>query len=326
MKKSKKPIIEHLDEFFQYLDIEKGLSPKSQEAYGRFLSRFSDWLEKSENQELLPHQLTDKHIWDYRVHLSKKKNYKGEPISKKTRNYYLIALRSLLNFFADRDIESIPAEKVKLTREKEDDSLNFLNLNQVKKLLNAPDTGNRVGIRDKAILESLFSTGLRVSELVGLDRDQINIDNTTEDLEVVVTGKGNRTRTVYFSPRAVNSLKNYLSIRKDDEKALFIRYRGPKTGDRRISTRSVENLVKKYVKKTGLPKTTTPHTLRHSYATDLLDQGVDLRIIQEFLGHKNIATTQVYTHITSKKLRDIHKKYHSGQNLENKEKKDDQLP
>ncbi len=323
MKKSKKTILDHFQEFFQYLDIEKGLSPGSQETYQRFLSRFSEWLENSDNSDLLPHELTDQHIWDYRVYLSKRKNHKNQPISKKTRNYYLIAVRNLLNFFADRDIEALPAEKVKLTKQDGDNSLNFLKLDQIQKLLNAPDNKKRTGIRDGAILETLFSTGLRVAELVGLDRDQINIKENTEDLEVVVTGKGDRTRTVYFSPRAVQALRNYLSIREDDLDPLFIRYRGPKTGDRRISTRSVENIVKKYVKKTGLPKTTTPHTLRHSYATDLLAQGVDLRVIQEFLGHKNIATTQIYTHITSKKLREIHKKYHSGQNLENNKKNDE---
>ncbi len=323
MKKSQKPIIEHFDEFFQYLDIERGLSPRSQETYQRFLVRFEKWLHKSGNQDLLPHQLSDKHIWNYRVYLSKQKNHKNQPISKKTRNYYLIAVRNLLNFFADWDIEALPAEKVKLAKEDESESLNFLNLDQIRKLLSAPDKSKRTGIRDRAILETLFSTGLRVSELVDLDRDQINLNSKEEDLEVVVTGKGDRTRTVYFSPRAVKALKDYLDIRDDDEDALFIRYRGPKTGDRRITTRSIENIVKKYVKKTGLPEKTTPHTLRHSYATDLLAQGVDLRVIQEFLGHKNIATTQIYTHITSKKLRDIHKKHHSGQNLENKTNEDD---
>ncbi len=316
MKKSEKAIKDYFEEFFEYLDIEKGLAPGSQEAYGRFLARFSEWLDLSGNSDLKPHQLSDRHIWDYRVHLSKRRNYKGEPISKKTRNYYLIALRNLLNFFADRDIESLPSDKIKLAKEKEDDSLKFLNLDQIKKLLSAPDLKKVTGIRDKAILETLFSTGLRVAELVSLDRDQINIKEETEDLEVVITGKGDRTRTVYFSPRAVRFLRKYLETRDDDKEALFIRYRGPKESDFRLTTRSIENIVKKYVKKTGLPKETTPHTLRHSYATDLLAQGVDLRAIQEFLGHKNIATTQVYTHITSKKLREIHKKHHSGQNLE----------
>jgi len=326
MKKSKKPIIEHFDEFFQYLDIERGLSPKSQETYQRFLVRFEKWLKKSGNENLLPHELSDQHIWDYRVYLSKQKNHKNQPISKKTRNYYLIAVRNLLNFFADWNIDSLPAEKVKLTKEDESKSLNFLTLNQIKKLLNEPDETGRIGIRDRAILETLFSTGLRVSELVDLDREQINTKDLSdgEALEVVVTGKGDRTRTVYFSPRSIKAIEKYLSIRDDDEKALFIRYRGPKTGDRRITIRSIENIVKKYVKSAGLPQKTTPHTLRHSYATDLLAQGVDLRVIQEFLGHKNIATTQIYTHITSKKLKEIHKKHHSGQNLENRSKKDEE--
>lgn len=323
MQKSTKPILEHFEEFFQYLDIEKGLSARSQETYSRFLTCFKKWLKKSGNVNLKPHEFTDKHIWNYRVYLSNKKNYKGEPISRKTRNHYLIALRSLLNFFADRNISSMPAEKIKLTKTKENDSIKFLNLDQIRRLLNAPEEKKITGLRDKAILETFFSTGLRVEELVKLDREQVIIPSTLEDLEVVITGKGNRTRTVYFSPRAVRALQNYLDTRNDNEKALFIRYRGPKTGNRRITTRSVENIIKKYVKKIGLPKETSPHTLRHSYATDLLAQGVDLRVIQEFLGHKNIATTQVYTHITNKKLKDIHKKYHSGQNLENQPDADD---
>ncbi len=318
MKKSEKPILEYFEEFFQYLDLEKGLSARSQDTYSRFLSRFKRWLQKSKNENLKPHEFSDKHVWDYRVYLSDQKNHKGEPISRKTRNHYLIALRSLLNFFTDRNISSLPAEKVKLTKSDENDSVKFLTLEQIRRLLSAPESKKRTGLRDKAILETLFSTGLRVSELVDLDCDQIAINNKTTELEVVVTGKGERTRTVYFSPRAINALRDYLEIRNDDEKALFIRYRGPKTGDRRITTRSVENIIKKYVKKTGLPKETSPHTLRHSYATDLLAQGVDLRAIQEFLGHKNIATTQVYTHITNKRLKEIHKKYHSGQNLQDK--------
>ncbi len=315
-KKDDKPIIEHISRFFEYLDIEKGVANKTQEAYSRFLRRFTDWIKENNLQDLKPHELTDEHIWSYRVYLSSRVNKKTkEPIKKKTRNYYLIALRGLLNYFADRNIASLPAEKIKLTKEKKEHTVKFLDVEQVEKLLLSPDTSQKTGLRDRAILESLFSTGLRVAELVSLNRDQIKIRPNTETLEVVVVGKGSHPRTVYFSERTVKALRFYLETRKDKEKALFIRYKGPKDSSKRLTARSVENIVKKYSKKAGIPVMTTPHTIRHTYATDLLSQGVDLRMIQEFLGHRNIATTQIYTHITSQKLRDIHKKFHSGKKM-----------
>ncbi len=190
-----------------------------------------------------------------------------------------------------------------------------MDLNQIEKLLLSPDTSIKVGLRDRALLETLFSTGLRVAELIDLNRDQIKTTADTEILEVSIVGKGGHPRTVYFSQRALRIIQKYLQSRDDKEKALFIRYKGPKSASKRLTPRSVESIVKKYAKKSGVPVMTTPHTLRHSYATDLLAQGVDLRMIQEFLGHRNIATTQIYTHITSQKLRDIHKKFHSGKGM-----------
>ncbi len=316
LKKDKKTILEHIPRLFEYLDIEKGVANKTQEAYSRFLRRFTGWIEESGLESLKPHELTDKHIWDYRVFLSSRiSNKTKEPISKKTRNYYLIALRSLLNYFADRNITSLPAEKIKLTKESGERNIKFLDLDQIEKLLLSPDTSTKTGLRDRAILETLFSTGLRVAELVSLNKEQLRIKPETENLEIVVVGKGSHTRTVYFSERAINALRSYLETRKDKEKALFIRHKGPKKASLRLTARSVESIVKKYSKMTGIPIITTPHTIRHAYATDLLAQGVDLRIIQEFLGHRNIATTQIYTHITSQKLKDIHKQFHSGKNM-----------
>jgi len=315
MKKEENPIIEHIPRFFEYLDIEKGVSKKTQETYSRFLQSFIRWLEKSNLEKLKPHELNDEHIWKYRVYLSRRITVKKEPIKKSTRNYYLIALRALLNYFADRDISSLPAEKVKLTRQDKERTVKFLDLNQIEKLLLSPDTSTKVGLRDRALLETLFSTGLRVAELIDLNRDQIKTTADTEILEVSIVGKGGHPRTVYFSQRAIRIIQKYLQSRDDKEKALFIRYKGPKSASKRLTPRSVESIVKKYAKKSGVPVMTTPHTLRHSYATDLLAQGVDLRMIQEFLGHRNIATTQIYTHITSQKLRDIHKKFHSGKGM-----------
>ncbi len=315
MQKSNTPIIEHIPRFLEYLDIEKGLSNKTQETYTRFLQSFINWLSKNNLEKIKPHEITDEHIWSYRVYLSKRNTVRKEPIKKSTRNYYLIALRALLNYFADRNISSLPAEKIKLTKEKKERTVKFLDLNQIEKLLLAPDTTTKTGLRDRAILETLFSTGLRVAELINLNREQIKSSKDSEILEVSIVGKGNHPRTVYFSNRALRAIYLYLRTRRDSEKALFVRYKGPKESSLRLTPRSVESIVKKYAKKVGISILTTPHTLRHSYATDLLSQGVDLRMIQEFLGHRNIATTQIYTHITSQKLRDIHKKFHSGKEM-----------
>lgn len=317
MMKNQLSIIEYINDFLEYLDIEKGLSNKSQETYRRFLERFRKWLETNNLQKLKPCELNNNHIWKYRVFLSQTINRRTkEPLKKSTQNYYLIALRSLLNYFADRNISSLPSEKIKLIPEKKERTVKFLNLDQIEKLFLSPDTSSIIGIRDRAILETLFSTGMRIAELVNLNREQIKIKPNTKNIEISIIGKGNHIRTVYFSESAVNSLREYLKTRKDKNKALFINYNGPKKQfNKRLSARSIENIVKKYAITSGCPATTTPHVLRHSFATDLLNKGVDIRIVQEFLGHRNIATTQIYTHITSKKLRDIHQKYHGKKNI-----------
>jgi site-specific recombinase XerD len=200
-------------------------------------------------------------------------------------------------------------------------------LDQVEKLLLSPDTSHNIGLRDKAILEVLFSTGLRVAELAALNKDQFKIKNDTKDLELGITGKGGRARTIYFSERAVNHLHDYLKTRDDNDKALFINYRpgrkenlsienaGLSPTINRLTPRSIERILEKYSKTAGLSIMATPHTMRHSYATDLLNQGVDIRTVQELLGHQNIATTQIYTHVTNKRLRDVHRQFHSGKNL-----------
>ena len=317
MQKSNKPIQKYVTDFLEWCEVEKGLAQKTQENYSNFLKRFIEFLNITSQSELKPHQIDSDLIWQYRLFLSKLKDTKtGKFLKKTTQNYYLIALRSLLNFFADRDIISIPSDKIKLARDaQKEKAINFLKLEQIEKLLLAPKNNNGQGIRDRAILETLFSTGLRVAELVALNCDQfLNVQNKN-DLEIQIIGKGEKPRTVYFSSRALKWLKKYLKTRKDDDNALFINYRAKKGSERRLTARSMERLVKKYVKIAGLPLTTSPHTLRHSYATDLLEQGVDLRLIQEFLGHSNIATTQIYTHVTNKKLKDVHRKYHSGNKM-----------
>jgi len=312
MTKSTKPIPSHINDFLDWIDVEKGLSTKTQENYKRFLDRFLFWLKKSNLESILPHQLTPDHIWDYRVFLSRQfTTYKGQQLKKTTQNYYLIALRALLGYFVAKDIVSLPPDKITLPRPDKEKSVKFLTLEQLNKLFSAPNISNPQGLRDRAILESFFSTGMRISELTSLNKEQIKIVPGQTDLELGIVGKGGRARTVYFSKSAIDWLNKYLETRKnDDEKALFINYSGPKKASRRLTPRAIEKTIKKYTIIAGLPITTTPHVLRHSFATDLLVQGVDLRTVQEFLGHKNILATQIYTHVTNKRLRDIHKQFH----------------
>lgn len=311
-----KPIIKYLVDFLDYCEIEKGLCSKTQENYTRFLKKFFNWLKDTGRENLKPSSLSPKEIWDYKVYLSRHIDPRTKKTLKKTtQNYYLIALRSLLGFFVEKDIASLAPSKIKLAKDKADKEIKFLKLEQLARLLDSPDSKTIIGLRDKAILETLFSTGLRVAELAALNRDQLRIKDNTADIETSIIGKGSKIRTVYFSSRAVQALRSYLNERKDMDDALFINYRrGAQKGQasRRLTVKSLEDIVKKYVKIAGLPVMATPHTLRHSFATDLLNQGVDLRTVQEFLGHSNIATTQIYTHVTNKQLRDIHRKVHEG--------------
>lgn len=319
MQKAAKSIISYLVDFLEWCAVEKGLSEKTQQNYRNFLKKFELFLGQQKKEDLKPDELTTDDIWKYRLFLSRQKDpFSGRELKKATQNYYLIALRALLNFFAERDITSLPAEKIKLSREADKEkTIHFLKLEQIERLLLAPKINSTQGLRDRAILETLFSTGLRVAELVALNADQFLNISSKKDLEIQVIGKGDKPRTVYFSARALEWLKKYLETRDDDYKPLFINYRARNTADKRLTVRSVERLVKHYCKITGLPLTTSPHTLRHSYATDMLEQGVDLRLIQEFLGHSNIATTQIYTHVTNKKLRDVHRQFHSGNKMKN---------
>ena len=318
MKKSSKPIKEHLLDFLDYCEIEKGLRNNTQENYKKYLEKFFHWLDQTKNSSLLPHQLTSEHIWSYRLFLSRTPSpATGKLLGKGTQNYYLIALRAFLAYFVAKDILSLPPGKITLPRaDKAQKTVKFLSLEQIGKLLASVEPKDAISIRDRAILESFFSTGLRIAELVSLNLEQFNNLKDKKDMELGVIGKGGKPRVVYFSERALGYIKRYLEIRNHiknaNTKALFINFRDTKGDtDSRLTPRSIERMVKKYALLSGTPVFTTPHTLRHSYATDLLNQGVDLRSIQEFLGHSNIATTQIYTHVTNKRLRDIHHQYHS---------------
>jgi len=316
MKNSNKNIIKHIPDFLDYCEVEKGLSSKTQENYSRYLQKFINWLKMTKKEGLLPHELTPDDIWAYRLYLSRYKNEKGHSLKKISQNYYLIALRALLIYFTARDIISLPADKITLTKALErEKTVKFLNLEQIERLLLAPDVKTPIGLRDRAILESFFSTGMRVAELASLNREQFANIKDKKDLELSIIGKGSRPRTVYFSERALSWIRKYLESRQDKEKALFIHFRAKKCAKPRLITRSLEIIVKKLAILAGVPIFTTPHTLRHSMATDLLTQGVDLRTIQEFLGHRSITSTQIYTHVTNKRLRDIHRQFHSGKLL-----------
>ena len=307
-----------INDFLDYLSVEKNCSKLTIRDYRHYLDAFSEWYsptassEHASKKEKRIEDLTLQDVRRFRVFLSNRVDEKGLTLKRVTQNYYVIALRSFLRFLIKNDVKTLEPSKIDLPKT-ESRSLKFLEKEQVDRLVTVVDTSAEEGIRDRAILELLFSTGLRVSELCKLNHSQINFERR----EFGVIGKGGRARVVFISDRAAQWVQMYLGERKDSYKPLFIRYSGPvndeNNGEKmRLTPRSVERMVKKYVKKARLPVDATVHTMRHSFATDLLTNGADLRSVQEMLGHKNIATTQIYTHITNKQLRDVHKTFHSG--------------
>lgn len=308
-----------LKDFLEYLEIERNVSQLTIRNYKHYLERFiaflgskSPPLSFAKASASKPSDITGEKIREYRLFLSRYVDAHDISLKRVTQNYHLIALRSFLKYMIKRGIKVISPETIELGKA-ESRSIKFLEREQVERLLNMPEISKPEGYRDKAILEMLFSTGLRVSELVKLNRDHINLDRK----EFGVIGKGRRPRVVFLSHTATEWLKKYLGKRADSFEPLFIRYSGKKPDDddktgesRRLTARSVQRLVEKYVKKARLPVKITPHGLRHSFATDLLSGGADLRAIQELLGHKNVSTTQIYTHITNPQLREIHAKFH----------------
>ncbi|MDP3995193.1 MAG: tyrosine-type recombinase/integrase [bacterium] len=315
---NQKPIKNYVIPFLDYCEVEKGLSNNTQRNYNQYLRVFTRWLDLDKRSTLVPRLLSQDDIWKYRLYLARTyKTLHGTQLSKKSQNYYLIAVRSLLDFFSERDITSLPSSKVKLSKERSESQVSFLELRDMQKMLAVPDTKTLPGMRDRAILELFFSTGMRISELTSLDKDHVSflVEGTScRTIELSIIGKGKRVRTVYISPRASEWLKKYLNARKDDFSApLFVNVRSKNPEERRLSPRSIQTIISRYAKRAGIAKKVTPHTLRHTYATDLLSHGADLRSVQEFLGHKNVSTTQVYTHVTNKRLKDIHEKYHASE-------------
>jgi len=321
--KSDKPIHKHILPFLEYCEVEKGLSNNTQRNYEQYLKLFTQWLKHVREKNLLPHKLTPDHIWNYRLYLARThKSPTGKLLAKKSQNYYLIALRVFLDFLADRDIESLPSSKVKLAKQKTIESISFLDVRDIEKLLAIPDVDTPSGLRDKTIIELFFSSGMRISELTALNVDQMSFledKKTDRTYELSIVGKGSHVRTIFISPRAAKLLRKYLALRhKDMLKPLFINFRSKNESSSRLSSRYIQKMISKFALVAGISKKVTPHTLRHTYATDLLSHGADLRSVQELLGHKNVSTTQVYTHVTNKQLRDIHEKFHSGRDFKNK--------
>jgi site-specific recombinase XerD len=300
-----------ITDFLEYMEIERGFSPLTIREYHHYLKRFYDWL--SENYpnakaEDINLETTRK----YRIHLAHLRDRNGKPLKQVTQSYHIVALRAFLRYLmVQRDINTLSPDKIDLPKQKTR-SVSFLNSDQLERLLTSPQISDEIGLRDRTILETLFSTGLRVSELVKLDRDQVDLERQ----EFGVRGKGGKLRVVFLSDTATEWIRRYLRERQDNFKPLFIRYSGSvnaeKSGEKmRLTVRSIHKIVAKYAKRCGLAIKVSPHTLRHSFATDLLIAGADLRSVQEMLGHESIRTTQVYTHVTNRHLKEVHKAFHS---------------
>lgn len=309
-------------EYLEYLEIEKGRSLKTVENYDRYLTRFFEFAKIDS-----PKDINDNVVREFRLWLNRQVARDGklgeETLKKKTQNYYLIALRSFLKYLIKRDVSSLSPDRIELAKVSER-HLDLISVEELTRLLNAPNGDDLKSLRDKALLELLFSTGLRVSELCSLPRD---LDLRKDEFSV--RGKGEKVRVVFLSDSAKEAVKKYLGKRTDMDDALFINLAqisrpdpGTKRSDLknskrsdlgiRLTPRSVERIVAYYAIKAGISKKVTPHVIRHSFATDLLGNGADIRSVQIMLGHASISTTQIYTHVTDKQLRDVHKKFHSN--------------
>ena len=297
---------EHIHRFLQYLEIEKGRSLKTVENYTHYLERFEEFSKLKKAEDITDNDVRDFRMWLNRQPSGALVDGHKETLKKKTQNYYLIALRAFLKYLMRQGVKSLSPDRIELAKVGER-SLDLISKTELMRLLSAPSGSDVKELRDKAMLELLFSTGLRVSELCRLPRD---LDLSADEFSV--RGKGEKVRVVFLSEEAKSSVKAYIAKRKDMSDALFVQLgRGSKEISP-ITPRSVERIVKHYAIKAGISKKVTPHVVRHSFATDLLQNGADLRSVQMLLGHANIGTTQIYTHITDKQLRDVHKKFHNS--------------
>lgn len=298
-------------QFLEYIEIEKGRSLKTVENYDHYLSRFLEFSKNDDPSNIDANSVREFRLWLNRQSTGNTKT--GATLSRKTQNYYLIALRAFLKYLARQEVKSLPAERIELAKVGER-QLDLITEAELKRLLDSPKGGELKDLRDRAILELLFSTGLRVSELCSLTND---IDLSSDDLSI--RGKGGKVRVVFISDHAKNCIRDYLKARKDMDDALFVQVgkevqkkknsKEEKTANP-LTRRSIERIVKYHATKAGISKKVTPHVMRHMFATGLLSNGADLRSVQALLGHSSIVTTQIYTHVTDKHLRDTHKKFH----------------
>jgi site-specific recombinase XerD len=292
-------------DFLEYLEIEQNRSQKTIANYDHYLTRLIDFA-----GDITVAQIDAEMVRKWRLWLNRLGTNTSDELGKSTLNYHLIALRSFLKFCAKRNIPALTADKIELARTRRK-QVTFLNEEEIERMFAQPDLGILSGLRDRAILELLFSSGLRVSELVNLDKDHINLKRR----EFMVRGKGQKDRPIFISEAAAFWVQKYLDKRQDTTKPLFIRYSGTKKVDlsgnfHRLTARSVQRLVAHYALMAGITKHVSPHTLRHSFATDLLMNGADLRSVQAMLGHSNISTTQIYTHVTDPHLKQVHEQFH----------------
>ena len=302
-----------INEFLESLEIESGRSRYTTRNYELCLSRIIEFSEETNpDNDLKPADITPEWLRKYRLWLNRYQTERGKGLSVTTQSYHLIALRGFLKYLAKRGIKSLDPVLVELPKTHRP-QVTFLHVDEIDRILAEIPLDTEDGLRDRAIFELLFSTGLRISELTNLNRDSVNLQRK----EFVVRGKGQKDRPVFISQSAADAVQDYLDERKDSLPALFLNNsrNQPVTGTngnyRRLSPRSVERIINKYVRAAGITKHVTPHTLRHSFATDLLMNGADLRSVQSLLGHSNISTTQIYTHVTDPHLKEIHDKFHS---------------
>lgn len=293
-------------DYVESLEVEGGRSAKTAENYKLYLERFVEFSDDIEVEKI-----STEIVRKYRLWLNRYKNEHDDELATITQSYHLIALRGFLKYLSDRNIPSLSADKIKLPKVSRK-QVTFLHFDEVTRLLDQIDTTEEPGLRDRAILELLFSSGLRVSELVNLNRDHVN----TKRREFMVRGKGQKDRPVFISQAAADHVDEYLAARIDNLPPLFLSYSrnnvSSQAGDyRRLTARSIQRMINKYARLAGITKHVSPHTMRHSFATDLLMNGADLRSVQSMLGHSNISTTQVYTHVTDEHLREVHEKFHS---------------
>jgi site-specific recombinase XerD len=305
-KKTSKKTKTYVREFLEYLEVERGRSQKTIRNYDFYLQRFCDWAKNP-----LPSAIDGEMVRKYRLWLNRHVEGREEDtIKKSTQNYHLIALRSFLKYLAKRDVKSLAAEKIELAKQSVR-VVEFLEPEELERLLAQPlrVSEGLVSLRDKAILELLFSTGMRVSELTSLEIESVNLEQD----EFTVRGKGDKPRVVFLTATAKAAIKEYLGKRRDTAQYLFVSHDRAKRGRTEhgpLTPRSVQRLVERYSKTAGLTKRITPHTLRHTFATDLLRSGADIRSVQSLLGHESITTTQIYTHVTNQRLKEVHKKFH----------------